>query len=78
MAAVGLHALEALGRVVQDGGGGHDAEGAVGLDLGRAPARGGGPGAGEHVVGGDFLRPDFGAVGGGDGTWVEAAGYGEF
>ena len=51
MATVEFHAFEAFGCVVQDGGRGHEGEGAVGAEFGNGPAGGGGPRGGDHVVG---------------------------
>ena len=51
LVAVGLHPLEGLLRVVQDGGRGVEAERAVGLDPGVVPALVGRPLDQEHVVG---------------------------
>lgn len=51
VAAVELHAFEALGCVVQGRGGGGEGEGAVGEEGGVGPAGGEAPGAGYHVVG---------------------------
>ena len=61
-AAEDLEALEALGRVVQDRGGGHEAEGPVGLELGGGPAGRVLPAGRDHVVGADGLEA---GVGGG-------------
>ena len=61
-AAEDLETLEALGGVVKDGGSGHEGDGAVGLELGNAPAGLVVPGDGDHVVGADGLET---GVGGG-------------
>lgn len=53
---------------MQAGGGGHEAQGSVGLQLGGGPALVGGPANGEHVVGGDGL-----GAGVGDGFVGDAA-----
>ena len=50
VSAVHLHALEALGGIVQHRCRGRDAEVLVGLDLGGLPAVGCGPFHGNHVV----------------------------
>lgn len=50
-----LETLEALGGVVKDGGRGHQGDGAVGLELGDAPARLDVIGDSDHVVGADGL-----------------------
>ena len=62
-AAVGFHALEAFGGVVEAGG--EWGEGKVGVlfDLWGGPAVVGGPGDAEDVVGVGGLGPDFGGVG---------------
>lgn len=70
VAAEGLEALEALGGVVEDGGGGHEGERAVGLELGVGPALGGGPGDGDHVVGADGLVARVGLGLGGNGASI--------
>jgi len=51
VAAVEFQAFEALGCVVEGGGGGGEGEGAVGEEGGGRPAGGEAPGAGYHVVG---------------------------
>lgn len=61
-AAEDLETLEALGGVVKDGSGGHEGDGAVGLELRDAPAGLVVPGGGDHVVGADGLET---GVGGG-------------
>lgn len=68
VATVGLEALEALGGVVQNRGRGHEAQGAVGLDLGSGPASGSSPGGSEHVVSADGLVQGVGDILGEDGT----------
>lgn len=78
VAAVEFEAFEALGGVVQDGGGGHDGEGTVGLEFGGGPAGFLVPGGGDHVVGAGFLGHDFGAVHGGDFTGRGVEGYDHF
>src|SRR4051794_38117070 len=50
VSAVHLHALEALGGIMQHRGCWGDAEVLVGLDLGSLPALGRGPSHGDHVV----------------------------
>lgn len=74
---VGLETLEALGSVVQDRGGGHEAQRTVGLELGSSPAGGLVPGSENHVVGGDGLVAGVGSGLIGDGTRVLGVGVGE-
>lgn len=77
VAAVGLEALEALGGVVEHRGGGHDGEGAVGLEFRRRPAGVDVPGAGDHVVGCEGGDIADGVVEGGDGAGGGCAGADE-
>lgn len=75
--AVDLETLEALGSVVQDRGGGHEAQRTVGLELGSSPAGGLVPGSEDHVVGGDGLVAGVGRGLIGDGAGVLGVGVGE-
>lgn len=75
--AVDLETLEALGSVVQDRGGRHEAQRTVGLELGSSPAGGLVPGSEDHVVGGDGLVAGVGRGLIGDGAGVLGVGVGE-
>ena len=77
VATVDLEALETLGSVVQTRSGRHEAQWAVGLELGSGPALSGRPGGGHHVVGGDGLEAGVGGGFIGDGTRVLGEGDGE-
>lgn len=59
-ATVDLETLEALGGIVQAGGGRHEAQGTVGLEFGGSPALVGGPRDGDHVIGGNGLGTGIG------------------
>ncbi|KAI6773187.1 hypothetical protein HG531_000036 [Fusarium graminearum] len=74
VAAVHLEALEALGSVVKNGSGGHEAQGAVGLEFRSGPAGGLLPGGEDHVVGGDGLVAGVGVCFIGDGARVLGVG----
>lgn len=78
VAAIGLHALEAFGGVVQYGRRGHDGERTVRSDLRGFPAVFFRPFGGQHVVGGVALAPDFGGIGERDGLGGQVGSDGQF
>ena len=68
VAAVGLHALEALGGIVQTRRGGRDAQVLEGTQFGGVPAMVDGPADRDHVVGAVRVAEFFWTAGFGDGA----------